>query len=184
MKEYVRTKADAMKKVNDLLLPGEIVIFGSTYMSEFPIYELTNKCNLENAVYNRSIKGLTVKEATELLDDCVVDVHPSKVFISLGEEDESNSNAASEYAHLVSKIRQDLPNTMVYLIALTQGGSFAESFNKSILSLCDNKKVKYIDLVKKAPSENSLIKAQFKQISGFFRTNPITISDAFCLSSL
>ena len=184
MKEYVRTKADAMKKINDLLLPEEIVIFGSTYMSEFPIYELTNKCNLENAVYNRSIKGLTVKEAMELLDDCVVDIHPSTVFISLGEEDEANPNAASEYACLVSKIRQNLPNTMVYLIALTQSGSFAENFNKTILSLCDNKNVKYIDLVKKAPSENALVKAQFKQICCFFRAKPITMSDAFCLASL
>ena len=52
MKEYVRAKANAMKKINDLTLPGEIVIFGSTYMSEFPIYELINKSNLENAVYN------------------------------------------------------------------------------------------------------------------------------------
>lgn len=184
MKEYVRTKADAMKKINDLLLPEEIVIFGSTYMSEFPIYELTNKCNLENAVYNRSIKGLTVKEAMELLDDCVVDIHPSKAFISLGEEDESNPNAASEYACLVSKMRQKLPNTMVYLIALTQSGSFAENFNKTILSLCDNKNVKYIDLVKKAPSENALVKAQFKQISCFFRAKPISMSDAFCLARL
>ena len=184
MKEYVRTKADAMKKINDLLLPEEIVIFGSTYMSEFPIYELTNKCNLENAVYNRSIKGLTVKEAMELLEDCVVDIHPSTVFISLGEEDEANPNAASEYACLVSKIRQNLPNTMVYLIALTQSGSFAENFNKTILSLCDNKNVKYIDLVKKAPSENALVKAQFKQICCFFRAKPIAMSDAFCLASL
>ena len=184
MNEYVRMKASAMKKINDLTLSGEIVIFGSTYMSEFPIYELTNKCKLENAVYNRSIKGLTVKEAIEILDDCVVDIHPSKVFISLGEEDESNPNVASEYACLVSKIRQNLPNTMVYLIALTQGGSFAESFNKTILRLCDNKKVKYIDLVKKAASENALVKAQFKQISCFFRAKPITMSDAFSLASL
>ena len=184
MKEYVRAKVNAIKKFNDLALPGEIAIFGSTYMSEFPIYELTNKCKSENAVYNRSVKGLTVKEAIEILDDCVVDIHPNKVFVALGEEDESNPNAVSEYADLISTIRQKLPKTTVYLIGLTNESAFAESFNKSMLSLCDDKNVKYIDLVKKGPSENALFKAQFKQISCFFRTKPITMGDAFSITSL
>jgi len=184
MKEYVLDKAKSMKKINDLALPGEIVIFGSTYMSGFPIYELINKCKSENAVYNRSVKGLTVKEAIEILDDCVVDIHPNKIFISLGEEDESNPNAFSEYADLVCAIRQKLPETIIYLIGLINSSPFAESFNKSILSLCDNKTVNYVDLVKKAPSENALFKAQFKQISCFFRTTPITMGDAFELTSL
>ncbi|MBQ9098677.1 MAG: hypothetical protein IJY50_04525 [Clostridia bacterium] len=184
MKEYVRAKADAMKKINDLALPGEIVIFGSTYMSEFPIYELINKCKLENAVYNRSIKGLTVKEAIEILDDCVVDIHPSKVFIALGEEDESDPDAVFAYGCLISTLRQKLPGAMIYLIGLTNEGLFAEGFNKNILSLCDNKKVKYIDLVKKSASENALFKAQFKQLSCFFRTRSIAMSDVFSLASL
>ena len=184
MKEYVRAKADAMKKINDLALSGEIVILGSTYMSEFPIYEFINRCLLENAVYNRSIQGLTITEAAEILDDCVVDIHPSKVFVALGEEDESNPHAVSEYEDLIATIQQKLPNAMIYLIGLTNGGSFAETFNQSMVSLCDNKKVKYIDLIKKAPSENALFKAQFKQLSCFFRTSPLTISDVFGLVSL
>jgi len=184
MREYIRAKADAMKRINDLVLQGEIVIFGSTYMSEFPLYELINKCKSENAVYNRSIKGLTVKEAIEILDDCVVAIHPSKIFIALGEEDASNPNAVSEYAELVYAIRQKLPGTMIYLIGLVNDSPFAEVFNKNILSLCDNKNIKYIALVQKCQSENALFKAQFKQISCYFRTRPITIGDAFALRSL
>lgn len=184
MKDYVRTKANAMKKINDLALPGEIVILGSTYMSEFPIYELINKCKLENAVYNRSIKGLTVKEALEILDDCVIDIHPSKIFIALGEEDESNPDATSEYSLLIATIRQKLPKSTIYLISLTNGSSFAENFNKNMLSLCDNKSIKYIDLIQKSSSETALFKAQFKQLSCCFRTTPITMSDVFSLASL
>jgi hypothetical protein len=184
MKEYVRAKADAMKKINDLTLPGEIVIFGSTYMSEFPIYELINKCKLENAVYNRSIKGLTVKEASEILDDCVVEIHPSKVFVALGEEEEADPNAILAYTQLISAMRQKLPKAMIYLIGITSGSSFAESFNQGIRSLCDNKTVRYIELIGKSPSGNALFKAQFKQLSCFFRTKPITMSDVFGLASL
>ena len=184
MKEYVRVKANAMKKINDLALSGEIVIFGSTYMSEFPIYELTNKCKLENAVYNRSIKGLTVKEAMEILDDCVVDLDPSKVFVALGEEDESDPDAISEYTSLIASIREKLPNAMIYLIGLTNGGAFAEKFNQNMMNLCDNKYVRFISLVQKRASEHDLFKAQFKQLSCFFRNNPMTLSDIFSIASL
>ena len=183
MKEYVRAKADAMKKINDLTLPGEIVIFGSTYMSEFPIYELINKCKLENAVYNRSIKGLTVKEAIEILDDCVVGIRPSKVFVALGEE-EADPNAILAYTQLISAMRQKLPKAIIYLIGITSGSSFAESFNQGIRSLCDNKTVRYIELIRKSPSENALFKAQFKQLSCFFRTRAVTMSDVFSITRI
>ena len=184
MKEYVKKKASAMKKLNDLTLPGEIVIFGSTYMSEFPLYELINKCKLENAIYNRSIEGLTVKDASEIIDDCVIEISPCKVFIALGEEDENDPSAVSEYSQLIDTIRQKLPRSTIYLIGLTGESSFAKNFNKNMLALCDNKSVKYIDLVKKSSSKSTLFKAQFKQLSSFFRTEPINMSDAFSLASL
>lgn len=114
----------------------------------------------------------------------IVYIHPNKIFISLGEEDESNPDAFSEYVDLISAIRQKLPEAIIFLIGLMNGSSFAESFNKSMLSLCDNKEVKYIELVKKGSSENAIIKAQFKQLSCFFRTRPVTMSDAFELTGL
>ena len=60
MREKILLKANAMKETNDLMMKGEIVIFGSTYMAGFPFYDLINKCNLENAIYNRSIEGINI----------------------------------------------------------------------------------------------------------------------------
>ena len=62
MKEKVKLSANAMIGINDLTLKGEIVVFGSTYMANFPLYELINKYHFENAIYNRSIIGLTTSE--------------------------------------------------------------------------------------------------------------------------
>ena len=179
MKDHVRAQANTMKKLNDLTLPGEIVVFGSTYMSDFPIYELINKYTLENAVYNRSIKGLTIAEATELLDDCIFNIRPSKLFISLGEEDSENENAISEYSHLVSEIREKLPDCSLYLICLATESDFAEAFNENVKRLSNEKNVKYVELVTQCSSDIGLYKAQFKQLSYFFRGRPITMSDAF-----
>lgn len=47
MKASVQAMAAAMKGINDLALKGEIVVFGSTYMAGFPLYELVNRCRLE-----------------------------------------------------------------------------------------------------------------------------------------
>lgn len=182
MKENVRVKADAMKMLNDISMRGEIVVFGSTYMSGFPLYELVNRCMFEHAIYNRSIAGLTINEAREIVDDCVISISPSKLFLSLGEEDANNPDAINQYECLVSAIRSKLPDCSLYLIGLTGGGKFVEEFNKNIKHLCDSKKVKYIDFVSKQTSEAALYKARFKQLSCFFRNKPVTSSDAFAIS--
>ena len=184
MKENVRIRANEMKKINDISMKGEIVVFGSTYMSGFPLYELVNKCMFENAVYNRSIEGLTVKEALEIVKDCVIDIHPSKLFLALGEEDENNPNVISEYTRLVSEIRSHLPACDLYLIGLTDAGQYAANFNKKIMELCDDKKIKYIDFISKQASEMTLYKARFKQLSCFFRDKSLTVTDAFAIADL
>jgi len=55
MEENVKLSANCMIGVNDLILKGEIVIFGSTYITYFPLYEFVNKYHFDNAIYNRSI---------------------------------------------------------------------------------------------------------------------------------
>lgn len=184
MKENVRTQANAMKAINDFTMKGEIVIFGSTYMSRFPLYELMNKCMLENAVYNRSIEGLTVKEALEIAKDCVAEIRPSKIFLSLGEEDEDNPDVINEYASLISTLRTQLPECELYLIALSGGGAYIDWFNHKIRQFCDNETVKYIDFTSKSTSEAALYKARFKQLSCFFRDRSITMSEAFVMANL
>ena len=184
MKESVRIQANAMRKINDLIMQGEIVIFGSTYMSNFPLYELVNKCTFENAIYNRSIEGLTINEALEIVDDCVVDLHPNKLFLALGEEDKNNPNAIEDYITLVSTLHSQLPKCNLYLIGLTGIGSFVETFNKNIKSLCNEKSIIYINFITKYVSESTLYKVRFKQLSSFFRNKPLNMHDAFEMGRL
>lgn len=184
MKANVRVKADAMKMINDISMKGEIVVFGSTYMSGFPLYELVNKCTFEHAIYNRSIEGLTLRDALEIVKDCVISINPCKIFLSLGEEDEDDPDAINRYTHLVSYIHSQLPECNLYLIGLTGSGKFAQKFNENIRSLCDGKKIKYIDFVSKPTSEAALYRARFKQLSCFFRNKPLTSGEAFAMASI
>ena len=184
MKENVRKQADIMKKTNDIAINGGVVVFGSTYMARFPFYELAKKSMLENAVYNRSIEGLTVSEALEIAEDCVIGINPNKVFIALGEEDECDVHATREYERLIEKIRQSLPECKIYLIGLFGQSEYAQCFNRKIRELCDGNMIKYINLVSKQVPEAVLCKARFKQLSWFFRDKAPTMSDAFSLSCI
>ena len=97
MKTSVQEKANAYKGINEIALKGEIVIFGSSYMANFPFYELINKFHLDSAVYNRSIDGMTAAEAEELLRSCVLEIAPRKIFLQLGEADGSKAEVLHHY---------------------------------------------------------------------------------------
>lgn len=184
MKEELMAKVNAIKGINDLSMKGEIVVFGSTYMSKFPLYELVNKCQLENAVYNRSFEGLTIDEALAILNVCVLDIKPKKVFLSLGEEDRNDKDAITKYNQLIRKIRRALPDTKIYLITLTGSDEYSMLFNNNIRQLCADKQIKYIDFVATKLSEAALIKARFKQLICFFRNQPLNMSDAYTVAHI
>lgn len=182
MKEDVLNKANAFKGLNELAMKGEIVVFGSTYMANFPFYELINKSKLENAVYNRSIAGLTIAEAEALLQVCVLDIRPSKVFLHLGEEDFAQPDAVEKYAAIVKRIATALPNAKIYLIDIQK--EEAREFNKCIAKLGNKKNISYIHFAGQSTPDTRNYKMQFKELSCFFRSHPITLSEAFMLANV
>lgn len=181
MKEQVLNKARAFKGINDLAMKGEIVVYGSTYMAGFPFYELINKSQLENAVYNRSIAGMTISEALELLQPCVLDIRPSKVFLHLGEEDFDQPDSFETYSAIVNRISAELPDAKIYLICLQNEN--AGQFNKRLSEL-SNKKNIFCIRFSSARRDGIQYKSQFKELSCFFRNHPIMFSEAFAISSL
>lgn len=177
MREQILSKANAFRAVNELAMKGEIVIYGSTYMANFPFYELINKSRLENAVYNRSIGEMTTEEALELLQVCVLDIKPGKVFLHLGETDYDREGTAETYAKIVGKIRSALPDTKIYLIAVQDKN--AQIFNKRVTELTSRENVEYVRF---GMIED--YKRQFKELSCFFRSRSLNFSDAFAIAGL
>ena len=118
MKQNIEKQIEAIKKINEFSLKNEIVILGSTYMAKFPLYELINKSQIEHAVYNRSFEGLTIQESLQIYKECVVEIKPKKVFISLGEEDQNSPTAIQDYNSLIKNIRGTIPNVQLFLICL------------------------------------------------------------------
>ena len=183
MKESVKIASNAMIGLNDITLKGEIAVFGSTYMANFPLYELINKYHFENAIYNRSIVGLTTSEALEIVQDCIISITPAKIFIALGEEDENNIDAIKQYNQIIKLIQSALPKSKIYLICLQGNTPYVKRFNANILSLCDNKKIWNIRFISSSTKSNAY-KVQFKQLSCFFRDKPLNMVEAFAMATL
>lgn len=179
MKEQVLNRAKAFKGINALAIRGEVVIFGSTYMANFPFYELINKSRMENAIYNRSIADMTLPEAEVLLQDCVLDIQPDKIFLNLGEKDFDRDDAVEIYTKIVHRICGTLPAARIYLIALQD--EKAKQFNKQIAALCNGKNIHFINF---SAQNNGNYKGQFKELSCFFRSKPLNMIDAFAIASL
>ena len=117
------------------------------------------------------------------MQDCIISISPSKIFIALGEEDENNIDAIKQYNQIIKLIQFALPKSKIYLICLQGNSPYVEKFNANILSLCDNKKIFSIRFNSSLSTETNAFKMQFKQLSCFFRNKPLTMVDAFTMAN-
>lgn len=174
MKSEVLKKSEAHKVFNDIVLKNEIVIFGSTYMAEFPFYELEHKYLLSNAIYNRSITSLTTEEALEILDFSVFGARPAKIFYALGECDISYDDSfISTYEDILKKTKKVLPQSKIYVLSVPSDDE-KTNVNHRLSALCKSLDAEFIPINYKS-SYSSL----FRRLSPFFRSKALTFLEAF-----
>ena len=80
-------KIERYKRLNKFVKKGEILFVGSSLMEQFPIYELMLDYGINKVIYNRGIGGFTTNELLEVMDVCIFDLEPSKIFINIGTND-------------------------------------------------------------------------------------------------
>ncbi len=177
MNTELEKKSKDFEILNDITLKNEIVIFGSTYMANFPVYELASKCKLEQAVYNRSVEKMTLDDASKILKVAVLDIRPKKVFLSLGEEDVYDKTAVEKYRKIVKKIRVELPETKIYLLGVEN-----LEFSKEIEKFADGKTVEYVALDTLSGGSVASYKKTFSRLCRFFRNAPMSFLDAVSYS--
>ena len=176
MKSEVLKKSETHKVFNDIVLKNEIVIFGSTYMAEFPFYELEHKYLLSNAIYNRSIDSLTAEEALEILDFSVFGARPAKIFYALEECDVSYDAFISAYEDILKKTKRVLPESKIYVLSVPSDDEKTE-VNHRLSALCKSLGAEFIPIDYKS-SYSSI----FKRLSPFFRSKALTFPEAFTMA--
>lgn len=173
MKQEIMKKSEIYKVFNDITLKNEIIIFGSAFAANFPFYELAKKYLLSNAIYNRSIEGLTISEAVEILDDCVLKPKPSKIFFALGEHDTKTEETITAYEMVIQKTKEVLPTAEIYIMSTKSDDS---GFNASLDCLCNKTGAVFVNI-----DYNKSANSIFKQLAPFLRSEKLTFADAFCV---
>jgi len=176
MNNNITEKAESYALLNDIALKGEIVIFGSAYMADFPFYELVNKFRVEHAVYNRSIDTMTAAQACSVFEKCVAGLMPKKLFLSFGDTEHNSKETESGLLSLINTARSCLPHTQIYFLGIPCGVS--KEINQTIKDVCRTTGITYVGLT----SNDSV--SNFRQMMCFFHTAHMSMADAFELADM
>lgn len=84
-------KLERFKEENKNAVKGQIVLTGSSLMEMFPVNKFLAERGSDIIVYNRAIGGYITDELMQVLDTCVFELEPRRVFINIGTNDLSDS---------------------------------------------------------------------------------------------
>lgn len=98
------------KVLNELAEQHGIVVFGGSEDMSVPLGELKQAFDIDSKMYNRSIAGISVKDAIEAYDACVASLSPETVLLHIGSTDldsfrENPSDFDQNYRDLIAHIR-------------------------------------------------------------------------------
>lgn len=171
MLKDVKEKAKKYTIINDVALKNEVAVFGSTYLYNFPFYELMQGHITDYAVYNRSIEGMKVSEAAEAADDCLKNLDPAIILISLGEEDDDSEETFTAYSELLKKIKAAHRSAKIYVMqTFGKDGEFCDK----VKNVAERNGVEYVEV-----GNEEKIRSVFSRLSAYFHRAGISFSDAF-----
>ncbi len=180
-----KSECEEFARYNALCPSGGIVLFGASFAAELPLNELAQDLGVEERLYNRSIRGLTVGEAREYLKDCVEDLAPRKVFINIGDADLETpdfdqARFVAEYEWLLYQIHTSVPGVRLYVVSVCSQDPRAASLNRALRTLAEKSGCHYLDVSRCVFQTNGKIK-MFRALRSFLRAEPMTFADAMRL---
>lgn len=176
MKNYAKM-LENYKILNKSAQKNATVFFGADWLSEIPVAELAHDNGMDTAVYNRSLKGLRIEEAEQVLDECIYGLNPDKVFINIGENDIKSFDFdidvfSEKYEWLLYDIHSKC-GCAIYILSVTSDRG--NSVNHILEKISEKYGCKYIDIQKYKVSFFSF----FSAIRMFIRKGQITFCEAF-----
>lgn len=128
--------------LNKLAESNGIVILGGTKDREIWLCELKQAFELDSNLYNRSITDLSINNAKEIYDTCIVPLNPECILLHIGDTDlesfmKNPSDFDQKYRELIKHIKNTNNKCNIAIISLK---NYSDNANTSEL----NKHLKYI----------------------------------------
>lgn len=144
------------RTLNRLAKSNGTVIFGTGLDFDIPIGELKQAFSIEDELYNRSIHDLSIKDAIQMFNHCVLDLYPETVLLHIGGADvdffEQNPAEFDQYYNeLINHIHtlQSSCNIAVISLKNYENNSVIESMNTHLKQIATFNRCEYIDIAKK-----------------------------------
>ncbi len=120
LKAYQERTLQQYKHLNQNIEKGNIVLTGSSLMEFFPVNEIVQKYHLNKIIYNRGIAGFISEQLLDHMDDMILNLEPSQLFINIGTNDIS-ANLFEElfdhYQRIISQVKKVLPECSITIMA-------------------------------------------------------------------
>ncbi len=169
---------------NKSALKGQTVFAGSSLMEMFPVEEWMKELG-EGApvVYNRGVGGYRTTDMLPILDACIFELAPCKVFINIGTNDLSDADIPIEkvmenYDRIITSIEEKLPGVKIYMMAyypvnyeaateemkpnlLIRTNEKIRAANEQVKALAEKHGQKYIDVNAPLTDELGRLKAEY-----------------------
>ncbi len=140
---------EKFRQINAVAQIGGIVFVGSDFFASLPIGELAASFKLDEKVYNRSIKGLTVSDMGGLLKECVFDLHPSKVFFNFGEREAESGLGIEDfiaaYEWMLYTVHGN-SSALIYVVSIEEKSERHIMYNNALRALCAETGCKFVDI--------------------------------------
>lgn len=144
------------KELNELATPGGIVIFGGEEDITLPLGELRQAFGIEENMYNRSVTGLSVKNAIEVYKEYVAPLVPETIILHIGAADmeyftENTSAFDESYCAFIAYIKAQNKKCRIAVVSLKNDTENAQmkELNKHLKYIADAEKCEYGDITSK-----------------------------------
>lgn len=144
------------KELNELAKSGGIVIFGGEEDVTLPLGELRQAFGIEENMYNRSMAGLSIKNAIEMYQEYVAPLAPETVILHIGMADkeyfrENPSAFAENYRTFIAYIKAQNKKCRIAVVSFKQdtGNTQTKELNQYLKYIADAEKCEYGDITSK-----------------------------------
>lgn len=168
LKKETDKKLENYRKQNLTVRKNQILFVGSSLMEMFPIEEFIREKQLSLIAYNRGIGGYKTEDLLKVLDICVYELSPRRIFINIGTNDLSDPDISMKqmignYDRILTQIEEKLPKAELYLMAyypvndkaaaedmkpclrIRTNAKIAQA-NHEVIKLAEKHNAKYIDV--------------------------------------
>ena len=181
MNAAILEQKEAYREVNAITGSAGSVIFGTQSFSELPVAELVQDFGLNISVCNRSVEDATLRDAFDLLDECVYDLNPHKVFLNFGETDMNRSDFdldrfIAEYEQLIHRTHEG-GKRAVYIVPVLSTKPEAERLNLALRALAERTGSCYVDVADIFQFEKPRVRL-FSELTHYMREGRMSFSEA------